>query len=353
MFYRNYLSKTLNAFTISAALLGSVYTTPSWAMEEEEKGEEPAHVTSFSELPAELQLQIFEESDADSQKVIAQASREGYELYCHPLLNRTFTVANFDTLWNVVRDGEANLPSIPHMHVNLSGMLNTEVLKVLLGAHPHLKTLDLTGSYLDQEGALALFTALQTNTSLVSLNLSGTLNEDDWNKKLYLELGNALRSNPNLRVLNLSNTELGVKGLTALCSAIPSSQVEVLDLSFNQFSPGAAPLIGNLLRIDSPLKELNLSHNSFIKKDVNEIASALKGNTSLEKMWMDGQFLGFTGKETFVKVIQTHKKLRFLSLIFSCPRFQYPISEEKKKRYEDIADEGTAKGIEVKIGFYN
>ena len=375
MLVKDYLSKTLNsvsAFAVVLAVSGFVCATPSWAMEEDESDKE-THVCPIMSLPDEALLDIMSYKGM-SLNDLSLVSKHFHMLSCDKTFGRKLFIDTENKLWDVLRSDQCSLDSVPNMRVILpSGKLEGHVLGVLLRGHPCLRSLDLSGNTIDKEGAkalgealktnsslihlnleginlgkggaLALFTALQSNNTLTSLDLQRTLNDDTGKEKVYTALGGVITTNPNLRVLNLSDNWMNKDGLAKLCEALPSSHIEVLDLSNNDFSYAGVPLLASVLKGNSSLKELNLSLLGFGKKGAREIASALKENTSLEKLWMDSHHFGLSGAKAWVEAIQTHPALKFLSLSFPNP------NEREKEFLKDIVLKGKERNIEVKVGF--
>jgi hypothetical protein len=345
MLIKDYLSKMLNSVSAFAAVLilsGFVYTTPSWAMEED-KSENGTHATPLMSLPDEILLKIMSYKGMPL-KEISLVSKRFHAVSCDETLTRPILIDTPEKLEKALSNS-MNLPfSIRKMKVNHTDTLGKDTLTTLVNTYPPLTSLDLSGNTITKEGALALFTALQNNHTLTSLDLERTLNDDTCEGEVYTALGRVITNNSSLRVLNLSDNWMNRDGLAELCKALPSSHIEILDLSHNCFSTTGFPLIAGILKGNSPLKELNLSHNVLNEEDFLEIASALKENTSLEKLWMVTGSFEPSRALAFSEAIQNHPTLKFLSLrLLLCSS----LSEEESLR----ALRGKERNIEVKVSF--
>jgi TPR repeat protein len=126
-----------------------------------------------------------------------------------------------------------------------------------LKLHPLLEHISLNDNKIGFRGAAAFFTALESNKSLKSLNLSGNLIGLVEAKSVAV----ALQFNSTLISLDLSNNNLG-------------NSVEAFS---------------DALKSNNSLEKLNLSENSLDPQAINSIFAALKNNTSLKELYLEGR----------------------------------------------------------------
>ena len=201
-----------------------------------------------------------------------------------------------------------------------------------LGRNEVLKTLDLSGKKIDDEGAAAIAGALRGNAVLTHLDLgnngirhqgaaaiaealrgNGVLTNLDlgWNEigdEGVEALAFALRVNGVLKTLNLSQNQLcgvdfmgrgtySVVGITALAEALKVNGVMTeLDVSWNSIGPAGAAAIAEALRGNEALTNLNLSYNGIRDEGAAALGKALEVNGVLKSIDLRSNRLGDEGE---------------------------------------------------------
>uniref|UniRef100_A0A7S1V8F8 Protein kinase domain-containing protein n=1 Tax=Sexangularia sp. CB-2014 TaxID=1486929 RepID=A0A7S1V8F8_9EUKA len=155
---------------------------------------------------------------------------------------------------------------------HLSTRSITSLSSLLSNTTCAITTLDLVGNALHGESARVLATALETSTSLRSLNLTCTeLTEAD-----VYPLATALAVNTTLQTLNLMGNNLGVQGgrLLAVVLEVNTSLVELFLVSTGQTTDSASAFARSL-DVNETLATLDLDRNAVDDATLTAIATTL------------------------------------------------------------------------------
>ncbi|XP_058269249.1 NACHT, LRR and PYD domains-containing protein 12-like isoform X2 [Hemibagrus wyckioides] len=177
-----------------------------------------------------------------------------------------------------------------------------------------LETLKLYNCQLNSKSCPYLATALNSNSSLIELDLSkNTLNADGV-QHLSKGLGNP---SCKLNVLNLSDCGITSSGCRILCKALNSnpSHLSELCLNRNKFGDSGVKHISDFLsKTCCKLEKLSLSYCSVTESGCTDLASALTLNPlHLKELELTGNQLGMSGREK-LKVLQQHKDYKLEKL---------------------------------------
>ena len=118
---------------------------------------------------------------------------------------------------------------------------------------------DGDGTSEKESGIELLCLALRDSLWLTQLDLSGNLISDGDCKLI----GSALLTNGGLNVLNLSYNKIGDGGCEEIAAALKVHGLGVLNLSYNQVKEKGGAALGEMLRTNSRLFDLNLSNNAL------------------------------------------------------------------------------------------
>ncbi|GMH70973.1 hypothetical protein TrLO_g7500 [Triparma laevis f. longispina] len=111
----------------------------------------------------------------------------------------------------------------------------------------------------EPNGISFLCNALRDSYYLIQLNLSGNnLNDED-----CMHIGSALLTNEGLTVLNLSYNKIGCKGAKEIAAALKLHSLAVLNIGYNVIKESGGSELGNMLRHNSNLTDLDLGNNSI------------------------------------------------------------------------------------------
>ena len=129
---------------------------------------------------------------------------------------------------------------------------------------------------------------LAKNKWLQKLGLSNNSLNDDGVKII----SKSLCQHTRLIAMDFQNNNITKKSVEALSSVISSNnELEALNLSNNQLQLGAIKL-ATVLKTISLLKVLDLQNNSIPEEAADELAAAIRANSSLEELWLGGNHLG-------------------------------------------------------------
>ena len=240
-----------------------------------------------------------------------------------------------------------------HVCRRLRGLVDCKVAKInfsdwtpseldnLAARWPALRVVELQG--LPSAAGPALSRA--TFASLEKLTLRG--------KKIapgtILYLVAALKRMPNLRVLDLNNTNLGDAGMQALAQ-VECPSLEQIKLAWNGLGAGAVDAIANASMKWPKLRVLKLSENPQLG---DAVAKALcrAAFPCMEELLMRDCNLGPAGAEQLARAFEQWPCLRVLSInrnalgdegVVALLAAPLPALEELCMGYNDIRDQGAA-----------
>uniref|UniRef100_A0A668A310 NACHT domain-containing protein n=1 Tax=Myripristis murdjan TaxID=586833 RepID=A0A668A310_9TELE len=153
-----------------------------------------------------------------------------------------------------------------------------------LKSNPHLTELDLSKNKLQDSGVELLSAGLESpNCRLETLRLWSC----ELTKSSCASLASALKSNPHLTELDLSENELqdsGVKLLSALVES-PNCRLETLRLRFCWLTESSCASLASALKSNRHLTELDLSYNKLQDSGVKLLSAGLESpNCRLETL---------------------------------------------------------------------
>ena len=189
---------------------------------------------------------------------------------------------------------------------------------------------------LSDRGIRAIAHALQCNSSLTYLDISGHLGSES----ALSALGEALQSNCSLTHLYLRGERVsltrdpffGYSAAVAFSKALQSrnTQLTRLDLQCTSFSSSCAITLARALGVNGTVERLDLSFNNIDCRGAVALAQALSTNQTLTHLELFHNKIGDTGAEAFVKFLQCNKTLMILSLKFNS------MSESGKELFKDF-----------------
>ena len=173
-----------------------------------------------------------------------------------------------------------------NLSLNPLGQGICELAKHLFNV-PHLTELNLWNTQMGEKEVTAAAHSLQSISKLKNVNLSSNpLGQG------IIELSKHLPSVPYLTELNLERTQMGEKEVTAVARSLQSiSKLEDLTLASNPLGQGIIELSKHLPSVPH-LTELNLRDTQMGEKEVTAVACALKDLPELELLDLSHNPLG-------------------------------------------------------------
>ena len=158
--------------------------------------------------------------------------------------------------------------------------LSVIILSEALNTISTLKVLDLQNNELTEEAGESLASVIINNPSLEALFL------DNNNIGVgALKIAEALRNIKSLKMLGLSNNNLSKEFADKLVAVIESNcYLELLTLSSNRLQSSATVILQSLANITT-LKFLDMNNNQIGEKGGDALASVIKSNTRLQKLF--------------------------------------------------------------------
>lgn len=142
-----------------------------------------------------------------------------------------------------------------------------------------LKSLNLTGNDIDVAGAKLLAKALRVNQTLTTLNLR----DNDMGPEGIAKLAKALRTHITLTYLNVRSNNMGDKGTLSLAIALyTNTALMYLNVGCNKMTHKGAELLANALRINRTLVHLNIKWNQIKDEGVKAFEKVLRSNHTLK-----------------------------------------------------------------------
>jgi len=178
--------------------------------------------------------------------------------------------------------------------------------------HSRLETLGLQNSAISEAGANELATALAGDAAPIQhLNLSVNGCGDEG----IVALARALQSNTTLVSLDIEDNAICDVGATALAQGLTHNvALEKLDLHNNGIGPAGAKALGRALAANASLKTLMLTFNQVADDGAYHLAESLKSNSALETLSLASNDIGPDGADWLSFALETNNTLRTLLL---------------------------------------
>lgn len=182
----------------------------------------------------------------------------------------------------------------------------------LASANPHLEVLFLGCNNIGPAGALALDNTLAGSAQ----NITGLwLKRNPLGPEGAANIAHMLRSNQQLRVLDLVNTDLRASGVQAIVDALCSDNhsLQSLYLSGNGLEAASATDLARLLRQAPHIKALYLSVNRLGDEGALVLAEALRHNRTLHTLELASNGISQQGASALLDAA-TYSSLQSLNL---------------------------------------
>uniref|UniRef100_M4BIC4 Uncharacterized protein n=1 Tax=Hyaloperonospora arabidopsidis (strain Emoy2) TaxID=559515 RepID=M4BIC4_HYAAE len=202
-----------------------------------------------------------------------------------------------------------------HFYNNMSGDRGAMALAKILPLSPLLKDLRFSATRAQREGSLVFATALASLTKLEKLDLSDNTFKAPGAKAIAA----AVKNMPYLQEVNFRDAALEDAGVVAIADALreggAAKSLTAFDVSGNDLSAESMPVLGELLRLSSALRVLQVEENEIGSKGAKTIAKALMmGSPLLEKVVANVNEIGASGALALVKSVVGKKVFAKLNI---------------------------------------
>ncbi|XP_003385088.1 PREDICTED: protein phosphatase 1 regulatory subunit 37-like isoform X2 [Amphimedon queenslandica] len=193
--------------------------------------------------------------------------------------------------------------------------LDDQTLTLLLRAvraNCGLRVLKMEGNNLTGKGTFILMAAMKFNENLQEIYLSRNhLGPEDGQ-----HLGNILRSNHTLRVLDVSDNNLQDSGIRYISAGIAEQQegLYTLNISTNNLTADGIHHISAMLPCTRTLRDLNISNNRFGDNGLFMLKLGILANRSVEKLVLSGTKVTCEGAIALAEVLAESRYLVHVDL---------------------------------------
>ncbi|KAB1277105.1 Leucine-rich repeat-containing protein 74A [Camelus dromedarius] len=214
------------------------------------------------------------------------------------------------------------LRNMEESYVNLShhglGPNGTKAIAIALVSNTTVLTLELADNSIMEEGILSLVEMLQENYYLQEMNIS--------DNNLGLEGARILseflqNDTSSIFSLQLSGNNFKEESAELFCQALSANyRIKTLDLSHNQFSDKTGEYLGQMLgdaMVNTALKKLNLSMNSFGNEGASALGEVLRLNNCLAHLDVSSNNISNEGLSKISRGLEANESLRVLRLFLN------------------------------------
>ncbi|KAF9940120.1 hypothetical protein BGZ67_008299 [Mortierella alpina] len=181
-----------------------------------------------------------------------------------------------------------------------------------------LRTLDLSGNHITAQGAEILADAMIMNRGVTRL----CLQSNSIKKAGAPHLARILAKNRVIRHMNIGSNSLGTEGITHIAEAVRFNRtLTSLSLDMNEMGSKGASAVATALVSNRHLTHLYMPHNSIGDKGLADICESLKRNKYLISLDLELNHIGVgqsaTGMQALGNVLKINTSLREINLSFN------------------------------------
>ena len=279
------------------------------------------------------ELHLYENDLKSSATVILQALKENYQLKVLNLNSNNMTGQVAEDLANAIK----NNTSLEKLYLSQNDLRSSAtVILQALKENSQLKVLNLNSNNMTGQVAEDLANAIKNNTNLEELYLSQNdlrssatvilqalkensqlkvlnLNSNNMTGQVAEDLANVIKNNSYLQQLGLENNNLGPSATVILQALKENSQLKVLNLNSNNMTGQVAEDLANVIKNNSGLEELHLYKND-LKSSATVILQALKENYQLKVLTLNNNNMTGQVAEDLANAIKNNTSLEKLYL---------------------------------------
>jgi hypothetical protein len=214
-----------------------------------------------------------------------------------------------------------------------------------------LTKLSLARNNLKEEGTKAICEALEQNTTLKELDISGDSRGSNIDGSAGVNhVAKMLGVNSALTALNLSFNDLEDEGVSAVCEAIKSNKdtkLTLLNFKTNGIGPEGSKSVADMVAVTGGLTSLDLSNNAlcgvtnygdtYIAEGITAIADALRVNGALTRVDVRNNNIAGDGAAHLAAAVLSNLKIEMFNEI--------PIKEMRANSFTELDLNGKRVGV--------
>ncbi|KAG5067965.1 hypothetical protein JHK85_000342 [Glycine max] len=241
------------------------------------------------------------------------------------VLQSNITLKTLDLSGNLVGDEGAkclcdilvNNSSIEKLQLNSAdlGDVGAKAIAEMLKKNSSLRVLELNNNMIEYSGFSSLAGALLENNSIRNIHLNG-----NYGGALGANaLAKALESNKSIRELHLHGNSIGDEGICSLMTGLSShkGKLTLLDIGNNSLTAKGSFHVAEYIRKSRNLLWLNLYMNDIGDEGAEKIAVALKENRSISTLDLGGNNIHVDGVNAIAQVLKDNLVITTLELSYN------------------------------------
>lgn len=178
-----------------------------------------------------------------------------------------------------------------------------------------IKTLNLSGTFLDEKSAKDLASLLKTNTTLQRIYLA----DNDFGTEGFSAICGALEENTNLIALDLSQNDAdGLEYVEAIASMVAKNRtLEILELGICRIDAEKLAILAKALEENLALTQLGLGFNLIGPEGISAVLKTVEKKPLLKVLDLSGNKIGSEGGKLVAEILKTNTTLIQLDLAYN------------------------------------
>ena len=121
-----------------------------------------------------------------------------------------------------------------------------------------------------------------------------------------------------ISTLEISGGNITKRGAITLAKVLKeNTTLQYVHVSHNSIGDGGATALAEMLKENRELQKLNVSSNSIGDGGASALAEMLNGNSTLQQLDVNGNFIGVGGASALVKMLKVNRTLQELNISFN------------------------------------
>jgi len=207
-------------------------------------------------------------------------------------------------------NGLCSNKTLKYLNLAENCISNINIIANMLKINHTLIELNIESNRISCGDIKLLYKALTVNKSLKKLYI----NNNDLKAECLKEIAKALKANRTLTVLNIGNNKIPDKIFKSICKAVTiNKSITYLGL-WNSRIGNNNMIIGELLKGNKVLTQLNLDNNKLGNKPIEYLSEGLRYNTALKELYLQSNNIGNDGAEAISRALKSNSSLSKLNL---------------------------------------